>query len=377
MKLVARHYQTLKTLEIEIEQERYSQIKLSPINDKNLPFIAPGLVDIQINGFAGIDFNRPLSEEQWEIACRSLYATGCTHFLTTLITNTTIQLETLLENLENFRLTNPYNCIGFHLEGPFLNSDPDYRGVHNSTWMIPCEIELFKKWQTLTPAIRLITLAPEVNPEKALTLIQQATQQNVRVAIGHSSATGALLEQAIRVGASAWTHLGNGLASQIHKFENPIFYALAQPQLFCSLIPDGIHLPPHVFKTFVKALDKRAILTTDATAAAGASPGDYTLGETKITRDNQNRANKTGTEKLAGSTLTPFETVFKAAQLASSSWVTMWNAYSTTPAQWLGFPSHSIEKNNEANFCLFSDVPTPRLLATIHQGRLKFGQIPN
>ena len=83
MKFLARHYQTQKTLEIEINQNRYSQIKSLTSSDKTLPYIAPGLVDIQINGFGGIDFNRPISSKEWEIACQALYAHGCTHFLAT------------------------------------------------------------------------------------------------------------------------------------------------------------------------------------------------------------------------------------------------------------------------------------------------------
>ena len=243
--------------------------------------------------------------------------------------------------------------------------------------MIPCDIKLFEKWQTLSlNQIRLLTLAPEINLEKALLLIQEAVKNQVRIAIGHSSLTGSAFKQAIRSGVTGWTHLGNGLAQQIHKFENPLFFALAQPELFCSLIPDGLHLPAHVFAVLAKALDKRLLLTTDATAASGATEGSYTLGEIKITRDNQNHARRTGTEKLAGSTLTPFEAVFKASRLANYPWPLMWDAHSTRPAKWLGLSPHHLEKDNEASFCLFVDEPEPHLLATVHRGQSVFGKTP-
>ena len=376
MNFVARHYQTQEAIEIQIDQKRYSQIKPISSSDKTLPLIAPGLVDLQINGFGGVDFNQPLSEKQWEAACQSLYAQGCTHFLATLITNSSDNLEKLLENLEIIRQQNPFNGVGYHLEGPFLNPASNYRGVHNPKWMTPCDISLFEKWQQLAnQAIRLVTLAPEMESQKSLAFIQHITKQNVRVAIGHSAATGDLLQQAIEAGARGWTHLGNGLAQQIHKFENPLFHALAQPNLFCSLIPDGIHVPPHVFKILAKTLENRLLLTTDATAAAGTSAGDYTLGEIKITRDSLGLARQTETQKLAGSTLAPFEAVFRATELANKPWQEMWEAYSTRPAQWLGLPSHGLEVGHEASFCLFFDGPEPQLCATVHQGKCVFGNI--
>lgn len=378
MKLVARHYQTNQVLQIEVAQECYRQIQFSSDANETLPYIAPSLVDIQINGFAGVDLNKPISNSSWHQICHSLYAQGCTHFLATLITNTTSQLEILLKTLETHRLQTPYNCAGFHLEGPFLNPNLGYSGVHNPKWMTPCDMELFKKWQRLSShQIRLVTLAPETNLEKGLTFIQEITRQKVRVAVGHSSLTGPALEQAIQAGVTGWTHLGNGLPQQIHKFENPLFHALAQSELFCSLIPDGLHLPPHVFKVLAKSLGQKLLLTTDATAAAGAPAGNYTLGEIQITRDEQNQARQTGTEKLAGSTLTPFEAVFRAAKLANGSWPQMWETYSTQPAQWLGLTPHKLEVDHEANFCLFFGEPEPRLIATVHQGECVFGKIPN
>lgn len=376
MKFFARHYQTQQLLHIEIKENKYFHLKVLPSSSDVAPWIAPGLVDIQLNGFGGVDFNRVISEQDWQRVSQALYTQGCTHFLATLITNSAENLEILLKNLEKLFQQNSYNCMGFHLEGPFLNPDSGYHGVHNPQWMTPCNQELFKKWQTLANnTIRLITLAPEIEPQKALDFIQSVTQQKVRVAIGHSSVTSSLLQQAIEAGATGWTHLGNGLAQQIHKFENPIFHALAHPELFCSLIPDCIHLPSHVFSIFSKVLAHRLLLTTDATAAAGASAGYYTLGEIEIARNKEGQARQTKTQKLAGSTLTPFQTVFRAAALAEKPWPEMWDAYSTRPAQWLGLNSHTIEKNNEANFCLFYDKPEPRLLATVHQGKCVLGKI--
>ncbi|MBX7158339.1 MAG: amidohydrolase family protein [Verrucomicrobiae bacterium] len=377
MKFIARHYQTQQLLKIEIEQDIYSQIQVLN-SSETAPWIAPSLVDIQINGFGRVDFNQTISAQEWQQACQSLYSQGCTHFLATFITTHIDNLEKLLKNVEKLRQENPLNCVGFHLEGPFLNPEPGYHGVHDPQEMIPCDLELFKKWQSLAPhAIRLITLAPEIEPKKSLPFIRSVTQQNIRVAIGHSSATGTLLQQAVEAGATGWTHLGNGLPQEIHKFENPIFHALAQPELFCSLIPDGVHLPAHAFSVFAKALKNRLLLTTDATAAAGAAAGHYTLGKISITRDKGVHSRETETQKLAGSTLTPFETVFRAAKLSDKPWQEMWDAYSTRPAQWLGFHSHTIEKNNEASFCLFTDQPRPHLLATVHQGKCVGGKIKN
>ncbi|HEY0256071.1 MAG TPA: amidohydrolase family protein, partial [Candidatus Methylacidiphilales bacterium] len=135
MKITAR---TLSNEICEVEVDGLVFKKVTPLKGDilDLPWIAPGLIDIQINGFGGIDFNRPIeSEEAWQQATRQLYAHGCTGFLATLITNQEEGYRRLLTGLTARIRRDPRNCLGFHLEGPWLNPDPGYRGAHRAEWM--------------------------------------------------------------------------------------------------------------------------------------------------------------------------------------------------------------------------------------------------
>jgi N-acetylglucosamine-6-phosphate deacetylase len=327
-----------------------------------LPWIAPGLVDIQINGFAGIDFNRPLADrEAWGKACSELLQHGCSHFLATLITNKPDETDNLLSGMVEADRCHHLNCIGFHLEGPFLNPDPGYRGAHNPGWMRPLTPSILERWQLRSDnAVKLITLAPEAALEEALSFIRSASRSGVRISIGHSGAMGATLDQAIEAGATGWTHLGNAALTPSHKFENVIFHALARKGLMASVIPDGHHIPAHALGVICRSLGERLILTTDAMSGAGAPPGRHTVCHLEIEVGNDGIARMPDSGRLAGSTLTPFGAVFKAAALTGLPWPELWTAMSTRPAGWLGF-DHGLDIGREASFCVFETDPHPRL----------------
>jgi len=345
---IARHYRTGETLSVTIAEGRYAA--LAPHADKGnpaeLPVLAPGLVDLQVNGFAGVDFNRAegLAPEAWDRACRALLVHGCTAFHATLITHAPEVLEGLLGLLGERIAENPRNCAGIHLEGPFLNPDPGTRGAHDPALMIPCNEALFTRWQqSARGQIRRITLAPEVDPAAALPFIRKRVAEGVRVSIGHSLAMGEALREAVAAGASCWTHLGNAAPREADKFENVFLHALAQEASFhASMIPDGLHVPPHAFRALARALGPRLHLTTDAMAGAGLpapQPGrktSATLGYRTAELDASGRAVLPGTDKLAGSTLSPLVGPFLASGMSGLPWEECWEAFSVRPAAWMG-----------------------------------------
>jgi N-acetylglucosamine-6-phosphate deacetylase len=159
-----------------------------------------------------------------------------------------------------------------------------------------------------------------------------------------------------------------------------IFHALAEPTLLASLIPDGLHLPPHAFRVLARALEKghhvpRLLLTTDAMAGAGPAPGtgadkpgSYTLGDIQVEVGGDGSARLPGSGRLAGSTLTPFQGVFNAERMAGIFLEDAWAAFSTRPASLLHF-NHGLAEGNSADFCLLSPEKTPYLLATYHRGK--------
>jgi N-acetylglucosamine-6-phosphate deacetylase len=373
MKLTAR---TLSgdVCEIEIDGPLFKKITPRREDILDLPWIAPGLIDIQINGFAGVDFNRPLeSDDAWHHATQQLYAHGCTGFLIALITNREEGYRDLLTPLSRRIARDSRNCLGFHLEGPWLNPDPGTRGAHRPEWMQKPSLRLLDQWCDLAgDLLKLVTLAPEIDLEEALRVIRAGVERKIAFFLGHSAAIGEPLRRAIEAGAVGWTHLGNAVPATIPKFENVILHLLAQPALKASLIPDGLHLPPHAFRALAQSLEQasppRLLLTTDAMAGAAAPPGAYTLGEVLVQVGADGAARLPETGRLAGSTLTPFQGVFRAEKMGGFYLEDAWDAFSVRPAALLGL-RHALQPGNPADFCLLSPEKEPCLLATYHRGQ--------
>jgi N-acetylglucosamine-6-phosphate deacetylase len=374
MKITARTLHG-QVCHVHIEDHHFKQIIPEKEDLLDLPWIAPGLVDIQVNGFAGIDFNCAIaSDDAWHHATAQLYAHGCTGFLIALITNTEEAGRQLLTDLTGRINLDPRNCLGFHLEGPWLNPDPGYRGAHRADWMQKPSLRLLDEWFHIAgPLLKLITLAPEIDPAASAQVIRAGVAKKMQFFLGHSAAMGETVRAALEAGAVGWTHLGNAVPATVPKFENVILHALAQPGLLASLIPDGLHLPPHAFRVLARALEKghhasRLLLTTDAMAGAAApKPGRYTLGDTEVQVGADGSARLPDSGRLAGSTLTPFEGVFLAERMAGIFLEDAWAAFSTRPASLLGL-NHGLIEGNSADFCLISPEKTPYLLATYHRG---------
>jgi N-acetylglucosamine-6-phosphate deacetylase len=374
MKITARALSG-EIIDVQVEEHSFKKITKHKDDILDLPWIAPGLIDIQINGFGGIDFNRPLeSDEAWHHATRQLYAHGCTGFLIALITNQEKGYRELLGPLAGRIHLDPRNCLGFHLEGPWLNPDPGYRGAHRAEWMRKPEVRLLNEWGALAgPLVKLITLAPEVDLDASLRVIHAAVDRNIRIFLGHSAAMGETLRSAVEAGAVGWTHLGNAVPASVPKFENVVLHVLAESKLFASLIPDGLHLPPYAFRVLARHLQQsdpsRLLLTTDAMAGAAADgPGTYTLGEVQVEVGADGAARLPGSGRLAGSTLTPFQGVFQAERMAGIYLEEAWKALASRPASLLGLP-HGLAEGNSADFCLLSPEKEPYLLATYHRGK--------
>ncbi|CAB4242861.1 N-acetylglucosamine-6-phosphate deacetylase (fragment) [Methylacidimicrobium sp. AP8] len=252
----ARHYRSGEVISVELDPPLYRRIAPAARRDRRkLPWIAPGLVDVQVNGFGGVDLNGPpIGREEWRRLCRSLLANGCTHFLATVITRPSDSYRELLPALRRLREEEPANCAGFHLEGPFLRPEAGYAGVHNPRWMRPADPDwVCRAQEECGGGCRVITVAPEAS-ERGIDLVRAAVGEGMRVAIGHSAAMGSALERAIEAGASLWTHLGNGLPHLLPKWENPLLHALGSALPYASVIADGIHLPPHAFRAVALSL---------------------------------------------------------------------------------------------------------------------------
>ena len=269
-------------------------------------WIAPGWVDIQVNGFAGVDYTSPVAPPD-EIArsVQALYATGITRFYPTVITGAPEDMAASLRNLARAKETLEEGAAmdGFHVEGPHISPDDGPRGAHPKRWVRPPDIDELHRWQDATGGrIRLVTIAPEW--PQAPRYIEAAVAENVVVSIGHTAAEAPHIAEAVNAGATMSTHIGNGAHSMLRRHPNYIWEQLAEDRLRASFIVDGIHLPKSFLKVGLRAKGvDRAVLVTDATSPAGCAPGRYRLGEQDVDLTPDNRVVLAGQDRLAGSAL--------------------------------------------------------------------------
>jgi N-acetylglucosamine-6-phosphate deacetylase len=262
----------------------------------------PGLFDLQVNGFGGVDFNAPdLSASRIDEALDLMRATGVTRCLPTLITSSFDQFATGARMLA--RSAHPA-IAGIHMEGPYLSPEDGARGAHQRAHVIAASIDDFKRRQDAADGrIVLVTLAPEA--PGAVPLIEHLVAAGVHVALGHTAAAAPQIGDAVAAGATLATHLGNGCAQMLPRHPNVIWELLAADAITASLIVDGHHLPPSTVKAMVRAKGAaRTVLVTDAMAAAGCAPGRYKIGAVDCELGADGRVALPGTPYLAGSSLT-------------------------------------------------------------------------
>ena len=244
-------------------------------------YVAPGLIDLQINGFMGVDFSdQDLSLEGIRKATKSLWKVGVTTFLPTVITNDQKSLKKSFTILADALNDNEIGMSipGFHLEGPYISPIQGYRGAHLEKYIRQPDWNEFSELQKAAQnGIRLITVAPEING--AISFIKKCSETGVVVSLGHHNGSTEIIKQAVDAGASMSTHLGNGCANMINRHDNPLWPQLADDRITATIIADGFHLNKEEVQCFykMKGLD-RIILVSDALDLAGLPPGEYTRG---------------------------------------------------------------------------------------------------
>jgi N-acetylglucosamine-6-phosphate deacetylase len=269
-------------------------------------YLSPGLIDIQVNGFLGVDYNDPqCTPEDIARSIRMLFSTGVTRFYPTVITGSPEDMLSALRNLTCAKetLREGVAIDGFHVEGPHISPDDGPRGAHPRRWVCPPDLDEFRKWQEATGnRVRIVTLAPEW--PQATGYIEAITREGVVAAIGHTNATAEQISNAVSAGATLSTHLGNGAHAVMRRHPNYIWEQLAEDRLMADFIVDGIHLPASFLKVALRAKTiDRAVLVTDAAAPAGCPPGRYQLGEQMVELTADDRVMLVGQERLAGSAL--------------------------------------------------------------------------
>jgi N-acetylglucosamine-6-phosphate deacetylase len=253
------------------------------VPDMELPHgvLVPGLVDLQVNGYFGVEM-AVADGSQWATVVRRLPETGTTAFLPTFITAPVHKLASALRRTADLVPDLPIGArvLGVHVEGPFISSR--YRRAHDAEWIIDPVPEAVTEILTAgKDLIRVITLAPE--RDGAIAAIARLVSAGVLVSVGHSEATAAQVAAAADAGARMVTHLFNGHPSLHHRNPGVIGQALADPRLTSGLIADLHHVAAPVCKIAFSAAPGRMAIVTDAASCAGMPPGRYQLGGQPIT----------------------------------------------------------------------------------------------
>ena len=239
-----------------------------------------GWVDLQVNGYAGVDFNAPgLTEEAVKEVVTRLNADGTEAFLPTLVTGDPEMLVGTVRTVMSARrrYAECERAIpGFFLEGPFISPKPGAVGTHPVEWVHEPDLALFGKFQDAAEGlVKLVNVAAEIPgmPD----FVRALVAQGVKVSLGHQMAKSpADIAECIAAGASAFTHLGNGIPNEINRHDNIVFTALVEDSASVMFIPDGHHLPDTMLKLYCRAVPiDRLMAVSDAQYPAGMPPGEY------------------------------------------------------------------------------------------------------
>ncbi len=306
--IVARHYRDGSAWLFAVRGTSLERCERVDCTAASAAVLAPALLDIQVNGFAGVDVNgrSPRPEGLLRIT-QALAGHGVTRFCPTVITASPAGMRRALQAIAVAAARYPEVAravVGVHLEGPFLCRTTGPRGAHPLPWIREPDEELFRSLQQAADGlIRLVTLAPEL--PGAAAFIRGRAAEGILVALGHTAAGEDHFQAAVDAGARMSTHLGNGCAQLLPRHTNPVTLQLGQDALAAGFIADGLHLPPFLLKTFIRAKGvERSVLTTDCMAAAGAPPGRYTLGTLELEVGADRVVRQPGRPNFAGSALT-------------------------------------------------------------------------
>lgn len=268
-------------------------------------YIAPGLVDLQVNGIGGVDFNDlMLTSGEVLKATRYLLSRGVTTFFPTIITNSDENILTLIHNI--IQACDSYPIVketisGIHLEGPFISPIEGARGAHHSQYIKSPNWALIQRLQEVARGkIKMVTIAPEW--DNACEFITKCRENNILVSMGHSLAETQQIVKAIEAGMTLSTHLGNGVPLLIRRHPNMIWDQLANDELYTMIITDGHHIPDSFIKVVTKIKGEKTIIVSDATCFAGLPAGEYesTIGGRVILESQKRMSIKGAGGLLAG-----------------------------------------------------------------------------
>jgi N-acetylglucosamine-6-phosphate deacetylase len=337
------------------------QQTIIPIPDGSL--LAPGLIDIQVNGAFGHDFTR--APRQIGAVARHLPRFGVTAFLPTLVS---APLERYGAAVEAFKETRPEPgaavILGLNLEGPYLNGSK--AGAHTTQYLRrPSQDEI----RYFDPeAIRVVTISPEL--PQAIPFIRALRERDIHIGLGHSVASYNQTVAAVEAGATFGVHIFNAMGNLHHRHPGIIGALLAEDSLSLSLIADGIHVHPSLLSVVAAAKQASHVcLISDSMAATGMGPGEYYLGDQRVVADERSARLPNGT--LAGAVLTLDQAARNMVFLAGRPPTEALQMASATPANLLGLTSKGqLSPGRDADLILLDETLT--VVLTMIDGQIVY-----
>ncbi len=345
--------------------------------------LAPALIDLQVNGYGGYDFNsrfwkaEPASTESCARITEMLAASGTGLLCPTLVTNSTDNLVEALRCLVKARAEDPAlatSLVGVHLEGPFISPVEGPRGAHPPEHIKDPDWDLFRRLQDEAEgSIKILTLAPE--RPGAVALIEKAVESGVVVSLGHSDMGLEDVRNAVAAGGSLCTHLGNGSHATLPRHPNYIWEQLATDELTACIITDLQHLPASVIKCFARVKGPANLcVVSDVVALGGLAPGIYDNGRHEVLPSG--RVNLAGTPYLAGAGHLLDTCLANLRRYSGYSEAEVLGTVTTNPARVLGLTDTGrLEPGSRADLTAFrwpADGGPIEVLATVVAGEVRY-----
>lgn len=366
MHVLGRRYDTHDPVRIEISAGRITHITPLGAHEhggRHLPWIAPGLFDVQVNGLGGQEFSSPdLTPAGVAKIVRDHYAFGVTRICPTLTTNSFAVLTHGLQTIAAAAASSPdlgRLIAGIHVEGPYFSTEDGPRGAHPKEHCRRPDWDEFQRFQDAAGGrIVILTMSPEF--DEAPAFIAKVTATGVVVAIGHTGADSRQIRAAVDAGATLSTHLGNGAHRTLRRHPNYIWDQMAEDRLTASLIVDGHHLPAEVVKSMVRAkTPARCILVSDVSGLAGLPAGRYTSSGCEVEILPDGRLVIAGQDQLLAGASRPIGAgVVNVMRFAGVGLESAIDMASRQAAELLGQPTIRLRPSDPADLILF-DLPDP------------------
>ena len=379
-----RHYRTGVPVEIAVADSLIAATKpMAPVQGAaDDLWIAPGLIDVQVNGFAGHDLNADsVTPDDVSAMVRALWSAGITLSCPTITTGSAERMLRSIRAVATAVESDPvvrHGVAGIHVEGPYLSPEDGPRGAHPLAHVRLPDVEEYRRFQAASGGrIRIFSLAPELPGSTAL--IERLAADGVVPALAHHAASADAIHAAVEAGARLSTHLGNGAHAVLPRHPNYIWEQLAEDRLAASLIVDGHHLPPAVVKTFLRAKGlERSLLVSDAVHVAGLPTGHYEFMGGAVEVAASGRVSLAGTPYLAGSSLRLCDAIANAVAFAGISLADAVDLATLRPARLLGIDAErgQLADGQAGDLILFRhDARAGRLtlVATVAAGEVVYG----